>query len=100
MNRIISVSYSPGTDLFGYYLDGELNTATLDNLAHTLTYNLDKNGKSTSVVDNNVSSTYMPNTIDQYYPTASGSSIVNGPEHEIKIYGGVTYTYINDEHLN
>ncbi|HEY4273041.1 MAG TPA: RHS repeat-associated core domain-containing protein [Candidatus Udaeobacter sp.] len=99
MNRITLVSYSPGIDSFGYYLDGELNTATLGNLAHTLAYNLDKNGNRTSVVDNNVSSTYLPNTINQYYPTAAGSSISNGSEHEITTYGGVTYTYINDERL-
>ena len=54
MNRITLVSYSPGSDSFGYYLDGELNTATLGNLAHTLTYNVDKNGNRTSVVDNNL----------------------------------------------
>ena len=29
----------------------------------------------------------------------TGSSITNGSEHEIQAYGGVTYTYINDERL-
>jgi RHS repeat-associated protein len=28
-----------------------------------------------------------------------GSSLTNGPEHEIRIYNSVTYNYINDEHL-
>ena len=57
-------------------------------------------GNRTSVVDNNVTSTYSsPNAINQYYPTAAGSSITNGPEHEISAYNGVTYTYINDERL-
>jgi hypothetical protein len=80
MNRITLVSYETGpTDSFSYYLDGELNQATLGKLAHTLTYNLDKMGNRTSVVDNNVTSTYLPNTINQYYPTAAGSSISNGP---------------------
>jgi YD repeat-containing protein len=78
---------------------GELNQATLGNLGHTLTYNLDKMGNRTSVVDNNVTSTYVPNSINQYYPTAGGSSITNGPEHEIQTYNGVTYSYINDDHL-
>src|SRR5579885_2702207 len=98
MNRITSVSYSPGTDSFSYYLDGELNTATLGNLGHNLTYNLDKAGNRTSVVDNNVSSPYTPNALNQY-TTAAGNSVVNGPNHQIQTYAGVTYTYINDERL-
>src|SRR5262249_32415439 len=100
MNRITLVDYANGnTDSFTYYQDGELNQGVLGNIGHTLTYNLDKAGNRTSVVDNNVTSTYSPNTINQYYPTAAGSSVVNGLEHEIKTYGGVTYTYMNDEGL-
>jgi RHS repeat-associated protein len=99
MNRITLVNYGTSTDSFTYYLDGELNQATLGNLGHTLSYNLDKAGNRTSVVDNNVTSTYSPNAINQYYPTAAGSSVVNGPEHEIQTYSGVTYGYINDERL-
>jgi RHS repeat-associated protein len=49
-------------------------------------------------VDNNVTSTYSPNAINQY-TTGAGSSVVNGPEHEIQTYSGVTYGYINDERL-
>src|SRR5207247_2397578 len=49
MNRITLVSYTTGTDSFGYYLDGELKTATLSNLGHTLTYNLDNKGNRMSV---------------------------------------------------
>jgi RHS repeat-associated protein len=98
-NRITLVSYQTGpTDSFSYYLDGELNQATLGNLGHTLTYNLDKMGNRTSVVDNNVPSIYTPNTINQY-TTAAGSSVADGPEHEIQSYNGVTYLYINDERL-
>jgi RHS repeat-associated protein len=77
---------------------GELNTATLGNLGHTLTYNLDKKGNRTSVVDNNITSTYTPNTIDQY-TIGAGLSVVNGPEHEIQTYNGVTYDYFFDERL-
>jgi RHS repeat-associated protein len=99
MNRITVVNYGAGpTDSFSYYRDGELNQATLGNLAHALTYNLDNAGNRTSVVDNNVTSTYSPNTINQY-TTGAGSSVVNGPEHEIQSYNGVAYTYINDERL-
>ena len=100
MNRITLVSYpSPQpADSFQYYLDGELNTANLGNLGHNLTYNLDNKGNRTSVVDNNATSTYSPNAIDQY-TTGAGISVVNGSEHEIQTYNGVTYTYINDEHL-
>src|SRR2546430_13349590 len=100
MNRITLVSYGTGnTDSFTYYLDGELNAATLGNLGHTLTYNLDKKGNRTSAVDNNVTTTYSPNTIDQY-TFVTGSSISNGPEHEISDFQAVHYTYINDERLS
>ena len=100
MNRITAVAYPTPqpADSFGYYLDGELNTATLGNLGHSLTYNLDKMGNRTSVVDNNVPSTYSPNTINQY-TTAAGGSVAIGSEHEIQSYNGVNYTYINDERL-
>ena len=99
MNRISGVTYGTGSpDSFGYYLDGELNTATLGNLGHTLAYNLDKKGNRTTVVDNNVTTTYSRNTIDQYV-SVTGSSIANGSEHEISDFQGVHYTYINDERL-
>ena len=100
MNRITLVSYqSPQlADSFQYYLDGELNTANLGNLGHNLAYYLDKMGNRASVVDNNVTTTYSPNTINQY-TSVTGSSITNGSEHEISDYQGVHYTYINDEHL-
>jgi RHS repeat-associated protein len=99
MDRITVVDWANGhTDSFQYYLDGELNIASLGNFGHTLTYNLDKMGNRTSVVDNTVTSTYSPNTINQY-TTVAGSSVANGPEHEIQAYGAVTYVYMNDEHL-
>lgn len=100
MNRISVVNYGTGSsDSFTYYLDGELNIATLGDLGHTLTYNLDNMGNRTSVVDNNVTSTYVPNSINQYSPTAAGSSISNGSEHEVQSYNGVGYLYYNDERL-
>jgi len=99
MNRITAVNYLSGPDdSFGYYLDGELKQATLGNLNHILTYNLDQMGNRTSVVDNNVTSTYSPNPINQY-TSVTGSTISNGSEHEISAFNGVTYGYINDERL-
>ena len=99
MNRITLVSWANGnTDSFTYYLDGELKQANLGNVGHNITYNLDKAGNRTSVVDNNVTATYSPNTINQY-TTGAGSSVDNGLEHEIRTYDGVSYIYINDERL-
>jgi RHS repeat-associated protein len=100
MNRIKIVDWANGnTDSFNYYLDGELQQANLGNFGHNITYNLDKAGNRTSVVDNNVPSTYSPNPINQY-TTGAGSTVVNGPEHEISDYQAVHYTYINDERLS
>jgi RHS repeat-associated protein len=63
------------------------------------TYNLDNAGNRTSVTDNvNGNATYVPNVLNQY-TSVGGSSVTNGPEHEIRIYNSVTYDYINDEHL-
>ena len=100
MNRITGVTYSAGAaDSFHYYLDGELNTATVGYTSHTLTYNLDNKGNRTSVQDTaNPTTTYSPNPIDQY-TSVSNNSIANGPEHEIQTYNGVAYSYINDERL-
>jgi len=99
MNRIKIVDWANGnTDSFNYYLDGELQQANLGNFGHNITYNLDKAGNRTSVVDNNVPSTYSPNPINQY-TTGAGNTVVNGPEHEISDYQAVHYTYINDERL-
>jgi RHS repeat-associated protein len=65
----------------------------------SVSYNLDKAGNRTSVTDNvNGNATYAPNPINQY-TSVGGSSVTNGPEHEIRTYNSVTYTYINDEHL-
>jgi hypothetical protein len=67
MNRITSLVYQTGQgqDSFHYYLDGELNTATVGTTSHTLTYNLDNKGNRTSVQDTaNPTTTYSPNPID------------------------------------
>jgi RHS repeat-associated protein len=62
-------------------------------------YTLDKAGNRTSVTDNvNGNAIYAPNNLNQY-TSVGGSSLSNGPEHEIQTYYSVTYSYINDEHL-
>jgi len=91
MNRITLVDYANGhTDSFGYYLDGELKQAQLGNFNHNLTYNLDKAGNRTSVLDNTNTTTYTPNNLNQY-TAVTASAITNGPEHEIQSFNGVTY---------
>src|SRR5262249_44069934 len=72
--------------------------ANLPNLSKTPTYNVDKAGNRTSVVDHGNTTTYTPNTINEY-TTVTGYTITNGAEHEISSFNGVAYGYINDEHL-
>jgi hypothetical protein len=31
---------------------------------------------------------------------AENVSVTNGPDHEVQTFNGVTYTYVNDEHLS
>ncbi len=65
----------------------------------TVAYYLDKAGNRTSVTDTVYGNTsYTPNNFNQY-TAVTGSTITNGPEHEISAYQNVSYTYINDEHL-
>jgi RHS repeat-associated protein len=98
MNRFRSVTREDNkTDSFTYYLNGELNTAQY-NTTRSVNYTLNKAGNRTSVVDGGTTKSYSPNTLNQY-TTADSSSVTNGPEHEIRVFNGVTYTYINDERL-
>jgi RHS repeat-associated protein len=101
MNRVSGVTYNYGpADSFQYYLDGELNTATVSNPSHTLTYNFDNKGNRMSVLDTaNPTTTYSPNPMDQY-TSVSNNSITNGSEHEIQTFNAITYNYINDERLS
>jgi RHS repeat-associated protein len=78
------------------------SSATLLATASTqrsVTYNLDKAGNRTSLVDTGVTKTYSPNTLNQY-TAAEGTTVTNGSEHEIASYQGNSYTYINDERLS
>ncbi len=66
----------------------------------TVGYYLDEAGNRTSVTDTvNGNATYTPNALNQY-TAVTGSTISNGPEHEISVYNNVVYTYINDERLS
>ena len=63
-------------------------------------YYLDKAGNRIVVGDSvNGNTTYAPNPLNQYTGSAGGGAVTNGNEHEISNYKGVTYSYINDEHL-
>jgi RHS repeat-associated protein len=101
MDRITAVNReSANDDTFTYYLDGELNTATYAGAgAGTDTYNVDKGGNRTSVIDNGVTKSYVPNVVNQY-TTADSKVETNGLEHEISAYDGVSYTYVNDGQLS
>jgi RHS repeat-associated protein len=62
-------------------------------------YALDRPGNRSVMLDTvNGNVTYSDNALNQY-TGVSGSSITNGPEHEVQTFNGVTYSYINDEHL-
>ncbi|MBV9008405.1 MAG: hypothetical protein JO354_04450, partial [Verrucomicrobia bacterium] len=80
-------------------------TVTAPTIAHTTTYSLDDAGNRKSVADTiGGTTTYTSTTADgtaylnQY--DAAGPVVSNGPEHEIKSYQGVNYTYINDGQLH
>jgi RHS repeat-associated protein len=86
-------------DAFTYYQDSELKTATYGSTAvNDVTYNLDKAGNRTSIVDGGVSKSYAPNILNQY-TSAEGAAVTNGSEHEIAGYAGVTYDHLNDGQL-
>jgi YD repeat-containing protein len=74
--------------------DGGMNPGT----TRTVTYNLDKPGNRTSIVDTGVTRTYAPNSLNQY-TSAEGLTVSNGNEHQISAYDSVVYTYRNDERL-
>jgi YD repeat-containing protein len=100
MNRLTSVDYGNGhTDSFTYYLDGELKQAQLGNFNRNVTYNLDKAGNRTSIVDTGVTKSYTLNVLNEY-TAAEGSTVSNNNQHELGSYKGVSYTYINDERLS
>jgi hypothetical protein len=64
----------------------------------SVVYDLDKAGNRNSVTEDGMGTSYTTNNLNQY-STVGADAVVNGSEHEITSYAGVTYTYINDEHL-
>jgi RHS repeat-associated protein len=73
--------------------------------ARSVGYYFDKAGNRQQVTDtSNPTLNYVINNLNQY-SSVSGSSIINGNEHEVSSFQGlydthpVNYTYINDEHL-
>ena len=62
-------------------------------------YYYDNAGNRSTVNDSvNGNTSYTPNNLNQY-TSVTGSTITNGPEHEIASYRNIDYTYLNDEHL-
>jgi RHS repeat-associated protein len=61
-------------------------------------YYYDGAGNRTSANDNGIITTYAPNPLNEY-DTVTGSTISNGPEHEIRAYSNVNYSYLSDKHL-
>jgi hypothetical protein len=61
-------------------------------------YDLDKAGNRNSVSEDGLATNYTTNNLNQY-SIVGADAVVNGSEHEITSYAGVSYTYINDEHL-
>lgn len=94
MSDILSGSMSPD------------NIDISDVASRAVVYYYDGAGNRTSVVDSGSGTTaYTPNNLNQY-DTVEGSTIVNGPEHEVKSYQApndsqvLGYGYINDERLS
>jgi RHS repeat-associated protein len=52
------------------------------------------------VVDNNTTTNYTPNTVNQYTGVGGTNNVTNDNEHAISAYNNVTYTYINDGRLS
>jgi hypothetical protein len=55
----------------------------------SVTYNLDKAGNRTSIVDTGVTKTYAPNSLNEY-TSAEGGTVTNNNEHQIGSYQGVS----------
>src|SRR5262249_52517949 len=92
---------SMSADPLGATTDASITTDTLSasSSGGNVTYDLDKAGNRTSIVDTGVTKTYSPNNLNEY-TAAEGSTVTNGSEHEVASYQSVNYTYINDERLS
>ena len=63
------------------------------------TYNLDRAGNRTSIVDGGVTRTYTRDVTNEY-TAAEGSAVTNNSEHQISAYLGVSFGYVNDGQLS
>jgi RHS repeat-associated protein len=80
-----------------YYYDNGMEPHAPDTF-RTVVYSYDAAGNRTSVNDNGIITSYAPNPLNEY-DTVTGSTISNGPEHEIRAYSNVNYSYLSDKHL-
>jgi RHS repeat-associated protein len=103
MNRLTSTAREDNTtDIFGYYLNSELQNATYGATNRAVGYTLDAAGNRISVTDSiNGTTNYTLNLNNNFYEYSQvgPDSVTNGNEHEISAYQNVTYTYVNDERL-
>ena len=99
MNRLTKVlrDEDAKSDIFTYYLDGELLTATYGTLPK-VTYNLDNAGNRTSVLNGISAGTYVPNNLNQY-TTVAGNSALYANAHALSSYLGENYSYIGGTYL-
>jgi RHS repeat-associated protein len=99
MNRVNSITRGAASDAFGYFWDGELKSAQYAYRAQQINYTLDNGGNRTNVTDNvNGNKAYTPNNVNQY-TVVGPDAVVNGPDHAISSYQGISYTYEQDERL-
>jgi RHS repeat-associated protein len=80
-------------------LPERMEPESLQTADRSVYYYYDNAGNRSSVNDSlNGTMSYTPNSFNQY-TAVTGSTITNGPEHEIASYRNIDYTYLNDEHL-
>jgi RHS repeat-associated protein len=80
-------------------LPERVDPESLQTADRSVYYYYDNAGNRTTVNDSvNGNTTYTPNQFNQY-SALTGTTIINGPEHEIASYASSNYTYLNDEHL-
>jgi RHS repeat-associated protein len=86
-------------DRFGYYLNGELNWATYDSTVFKdMTYTLDRGGNRIKTYDGSTWKNYTATGINQY-TTAEDLAVTTNAEHQITLYNGITFGYLNDGQL-
>ncbi len=99
MNRLTKVLRDEDvkSDIFTYYLDGELFTATYGTMPK-VTYNLDNSGNRTSVVNGISAGTYLTNNLNQYTKVGINTALYANA-HALSSYLGESYFYIGGTFL-